>query len=134
MGGGASKAVGRAVAAVRPQAREAVDSLQHLPANSAVRRDAEAAVEMEQRRVELETMDVPLEELSGKDEEMVSLMKSAMKRPDGEITFKEHVLPLIEETSMLQNMVSQVCSIAQSCLPCFACSATQQFNNSSEYA
>ena len=71
---------------------------------------------MEQRRRELETTDVPLEELSGKDEEMVSLMQSAMKRPEGDVSFKEHVLPLIEETSMVQSMVSKVDFVSPFCL------------------
>ena len=107
MGGGASRAAVRAAVALKPT-EEALQSIQHLPANSAVRKDAEAALEMERRRVELETIDVPLEELSGKDEHMVELMKSAMKRPDGAITYKEHVLPLPQESRMLSDMESQV--------------------------
>jgi hypothetical protein len=108
MGGSASRA-GRLLPVLKP-ARDVVvaDPLQHLPANSAVRRDAEAAVEMERKRIELEMVDVPLEELSGKDEEMVALMKNAMQRPDGEIKYKEHVLPLTEDSSLVQNMISQV--------------------------
>lgn len=59
--------------------------------------------------MDLETTEAPLEELSGKDEEMVSLMQSAMQHPAGDIRFKEHVLPLPEDTGMLQSLVSQVC-------------------------
>lgn len=108
MGGGASRAAARRTAVALKPTEDALQSIQHLPADSAVRRDAEAALEMERKRVELETIEVPLEELSGKDEHMVELMKSAMKRPDGEITYRAHVLPLPEQSQMLSEMELQV--------------------------
>jgi hypothetical protein len=106
MGSSASRAAGKSLRFIWPTPKQ-TDPLRHLPADSAVRRDAEAAAELEERRIALECSKVSLEELNRKDEQIVSMMQSAMKQPEGDIVYREHILPLAEN-EMVRQMVTQV--------------------------
>eukprot|EP00892_Ulva_mutabilis_P004029 jgi/Ulvmu1/1999/UM012_0162.1 len=110
MGLGASRAAGRAVtkASPAPPAKPpATDALASLPVNSAVRRDAVDGAVLREQRLAAEAGGLPLEELNSKDENLIALMQQTMVTSEGNIRFREHVLPLNDD-ALATDLVSKV--------------------------
>lgn len=105
----AGKAVSRATASPQPPAAS-VDALASLPANSAVRRDAVDGAALQEQRLAQEAGGLPLEELNSKDEGLVALMQRTMTTAEGNIHFREHVLPLNDNT-FTSELVSKVLAL-----------------------
>lgn len=112
MGSGASRVASRAVSRVpkaSPQPSSgSPDSLASLPANSAVRRDAVDGAALQEQRIAQEAEGLKLEDLNRKDEDLVALMQTTMTTTEGNIHFREHVLPLNDD-QFTTELVSKVC-------------------------
>jgi hypothetical protein len=114
MGNTAAKVAARAsvaqVAASHcPKMSRAEQALASLPSDSAVRRDAEAAMQFDQLRIAQEQRldGIPLEQENAKDQKLETLMLQAMQHPDGKIEYREHLLPM-EQSSLGQSLTAQV--------------------------
>lgn len=110
MGSSASRVATRAVTRASPSQQPpapVTDALASLPANSAVRRDAQDAATLKEHRLAQEAGGLPLEELNSKDEGLVALMQQTMTTDEGNIRFREHVLPLNDD-KFTTDLVSKV--------------------------
>lgn len=106
MGASGSRAVRRNQAA----AASVSDNLANLPATSAVRRDAveRVAFAEERLRQEAELNAKSLDEVSSEDTEMAAAMGAVMQVPDGAIHYKDHIIPLLDESEQNREMVRKV--------------------------
>ena len=106
---GAQAAARSAAAAKQQQDAVARASLEKLPADSAVRQDAEYAAQFNQWRVAQEQRldGVTLEDENARNSELDTRMHSAMHRGEGDIQYEEHYLPL-PQADMTQRLAQQV--------------------------
>ena len=117
MGGSTSRAISRsgavaAEAAAQTQPSRAQQALDRLPATSAVRRDAERAVQYDEWRIAQEQhLDgIPLEQQSAKDAALETRMTETMLSGDGLISYREHLLPM-EATPLCDELTAVVRSL-----------------------
>ena len=116
MGGSASRTVVRTAsqngsagkAATEAHVTAAQQTLEQLPADSAVRKDAAEAAQYKAWRAAQEQADAAaLEQHSERDERLTGLMHQAMQRTEGRIQFREHFLSM-PESSTSAAMVQEV--------------------------
>ena len=119
MGASASRAVAKTASEAAPAQQAAAEAsaaavaaqqaLEHLPADSAVRKDAARATQYKEWRAAQEQgLDgVQLEEQSARDPGLNDMMHQTMQREEGQIQYREHLLPM-QESPFAQTLVQEM--------------------------